>query len=94
MSGEITQGKRIYPDPDSTWENLKPGEYVHVEGHWICCCPGEGKLIGTLDNHRVTEHEDGTITVTPSILCAANYGPEQEHMSWHGYLERGIWREV
>lgn len=32
--------------------------------------------------HRVTEHADGTITVYPSIVTH----------SWHGWLERGVWR--
>lgn len=33
--------------------------------------------------------EDGTITVSPSILIS-----HWEGRSWHGYLERGVWREV
>jgi hypothetical protein len=43
--------------------------------------------LGTLRTHQVIEHDDGTITVTPSIL---NVGGE----GWHGFLERGVWREV
>jgi len=31
--------------------------------------------------HHVTEHEDGTITVSPSIITR----------TWHGWLKRGIW---
>lgn len=38
-----------------------------------------------LVTHSIVEHEDGTITVSPSILVT---GGEE----WHGYLERGIWR--
>lgn len=34
-------------------------------------------------NHGVTEHEDGTITVSPSIIFP-NEG-------WHGFLQRGVW---
>jgi hypothetical protein len=34
--------------------------------------------------HSVTEHEDGTITVQPSIVTS----------TWHGWLERGVWRSV
>jgi hypothetical protein len=44
--------------------------------------------MGSIEKHDVTEHEDGTITVSPSILL--NDGRK----IWHGYLERGIWREV
>lgn len=34
---------------------------------------------------QITEHEDGAITVRPSIL-----DPD----GWHGWLERGIWRSA
>jgi hypothetical protein len=34
--------------------------------------------------HTVVEHEDGTITVTPSIVTS----------TWHGWLEKGVWRSV
>jgi len=34
--------------------------------------------------HTVTEHQDGTITVTLSIVTS----------TWHGWLERGDWRSV
>lgn len=43
---------------------------------------------GNLANHDVTEHDDGTITVSPSILVENSNGE-----GWHGYLERGVWRE-
>lgn len=41
---------------------------------------------GALRTHTVTEHEDGTITVSPSIFDAPD--------GWHGFLERGVWRSV
>lgn len=40
----------------------------------------------------LTEHEDGTITVSPSIWLKPTPGVD-EH-GWHGFLERGVWREV
>lgn len=33
--------------------------------------------------HQVTEYEDGTITVTPSII--------NPNGSYHGFLNRGVW---
>lgn len=42
---------------------------------------------GNLGAHEVVEHEDGTITVTPSILVSWADGEEL----YHGYLTRGIW---
>ena len=56
---------------------------------WYACAPSG--WLGNLSGHDVTEHEDGTITVSPSILTSA---PEPNPRAWHGYLERGIWREV
>ena len=44
---------------------------------------------GILSNHTVMEHEDGSITVTPSILI----GPAGDSPGWHGFLERGVFRE-
>jgi hypothetical protein len=51
--------------------------------------PEPGFGMGNLRNHEVTEHEDGTITVSPSILCTGHFDKQ-----WHGYLERGVWRKV
>lgn len=45
--------------------------------------------VGDLSQHEVTAHEDGTITVSPSILVTDDSGE-----LWHGYLERGVWRSV
>ena len=42
--------------------------------------------------HDVDEHDDGTITIeakptnSNSILCP--------FCGWHGYIDRGVWREV
>lgn len=66
---------------------MQPGDYGRDprNSEWYCCVPNG--LRGCLRAHEVTEHEDGTITVSPSILV-------QGSPSWHGYLEKGIWREV
>lgn len=61
----------------------------HPWTHWECCAPdGMG---GRLDPsiHNVVEHEDGTITVTPSIDFS-----KRKPGGWHGYLTRGVWRSV
>lgn len=67
------------------------GEYGKDSiGQWYCVPPNQPRLIANLSNHRVLEHEDGTITVSPSILVML----EWRGLEWHGYLERGIFREV
>jgi hypothetical protein len=62
------------------------GEYGRNSiGEWFGWTPnGHG---ANLSAHDVVEHEDGTITVAPSILVSNHTGE-----LWHGYLERGVWR--
>ena len=71
---------------------LKPGEYMKGAGdrQWWARTPVNASFargaIANLERHDVTEHADGTITVSPSILVSA--APSQ---SWHGFLRRGVW---
>lgn len=97
---------------------LEPGEYVFVnptamadgsplpdwvKKHypcWIVETPnGHG---GSLANHTIVEHPDGTITVSPSILIFILEGPppppgqpdtRPRKELYHGYLEKGVWRD-
>lgn len=74
-----------------------PGDYwLMPDQGWFACTP-DGRLAG-LGNHTVTEHEDKTITVSPSILVSAGVGYGNITTTfksyWHGYLERGVWRQV
>lgn len=52
---------------------------------WFLYLPGGG--LGNLNAHGVVEHEDGTITVTPSILVTTPKGDRRRH----GFLKRGVW---
>lgn len=80
------KGTRKEPNADGRLM-LKEGEYgKDVSGQWYCRPPGNH--MGNLAGHTVTEHEDGTITVSPSILI------DDGQSKWHGFLERGIWREA
>jgi len=54
-------------------------------GTWYARPPG--CHTGSLRNHQVTEHDDGTITVSPSILVT------DATCQWHGYLVKGEWRK-
>ena len=97
-------------------EHTPPGSYWRDSaGVWAVCTPN-GRH-GSIAKHTVVEHDDGTITVSPSILV---YPIEAEPRSteerralqdrfgwsdqetaaaldgrpgWHGFLERGLWRE-
>lgn len=45
----------------------------------------------TFPPHGIVEEDDGTVTVVGSILAILS--PDSRH-GWHGYLERGEWRQV
>lgn len=78
-------GKRV-DEQNSSLLRLAPGEYGKFNGKWYARTPDENLGFGSLAQHDVTEHEDGTITVSPSI--AVDDGTH----SWHGFLEKGVWR--
>ncbi len=86
------QGQRVYFKNDNQWEHdWQQGDYgKNKDGIWFCRPPIVGFGVGCLSNHNVIEHENGTITVSPSILIT---GHKDGHpVTWHGYLEQGIWR--
>jgi hypothetical protein len=87
MDGKM-QGKRVeLIEQEGGFQLLEAGEYGKWKnGTWYAETPnGHG---ANLCRHQVTEHHDGTISVTPSILVGDNKGP-----LWHGYLTRGVWKE-
>lgn len=75
-------------------DSARAGDYgcVLIDGEWAWRCRTPNGLGGLLSQHEVVEHEDGTISVSPSILV--NWPNRSEPQRWHGYLERGVWREV
>lgn len=85
-------GRRVVPQNDSLL--LKPGEYGinPVDDVWYACTPNGH--YGNLSNHLVIEHDDGTITVSPSILVSGYDYDVGKKTTWHGFLEHGVWREV
>lgn len=86
----VTAGRRL-PDvaagelPDV--EDYRGAYWRDAEDTWWCNPPVNGVGIGRLTLHSITEHDDGTITVSPSILMQRG-----RLGSWHGYLERGVWK--
>jgi hypothetical protein len=65
------------------WKNPRTGVWwLYLDG----CGPGR------LSDHKVIEHDDGTVTVSPSILISCHHEGHERHR--HGYLEHGVWREV
>jgi hypothetical protein len=64
--------------------------YFKDAGIWYLYLPGCG--LANLERHKIEEHEDGTISVTPSILLTGHESgkPVQKH----GYFTRGVWKEA
>ena len=77
---------RRYPD-NTVAVKMGPGGYAFQDWthppHWQIRDPLAD--IGSIrpEHHQVEVHEDGTITVTPSI--AGGNGP------FHGFLTHGVW---
>jgi len=86
----LTQGRRR-DDDTPPWE-LEAGDYCFRGPSrflWVCLPNGVGPA--RLEGWTVVEHEDRTVTVSPSILDA---DPSLNGQGWHGYLEHGVWRQL
>lgn len=93
------RGRRVYCDDDGRFfadtamtdpvGTAQAGDYWFYRGHWAGVCPNDRWC--NLKAHAVTEHEDGTVTVSPSILLHGGQ-PANPEWDWHGFLERGVWR--
>lgn len=73
-------------------KDMQPGDYGQLpNGDWYGHTPNGHAC--NLAKHKVTEHEDGTITVSPSILIFYTHPDTNQRVElWHGYLEHGVWR--
>lgn len=89
---------KILNDEDGT-PRLVRAEGKLTETCWYVVVPlgsKRGYGLGRLEKHTVREHEDGSITVAPgdgssnSIFVTKGAGGP----SWHGYIERGVFREA
>jgi hypothetical protein len=82
------QGRRL-TEWDFDYALIQPGDYWRPpnrpDGEWWFKDPF-GRL-GRVSTHKVEVHEDGTITVTPSIAPR----PDDPPGSFHGFLTKGVW---
>lgn len=68
-------------DALGSWKKVPEDSPAYRVGRrWIITAPDGSKGSLTADSHTVTEHEDGTITVEPSLVMPSG---------WHGWLRRG-----
>ena len=80
-------GRRIGPDENGSLPMLQPGDFWIYDGIWHGITPNDYPC--NLGNHTVIEHEDNSITVSPSIRVSISNTEDV----WHGYLEQGVWKE-
>ena len=77
------KGRRVYVNADG-FLPMEEGDYGQdADDLWWARCPG-ARAGAALVDHTIEEHEDGTITCSPSLLIPGFY---------HGHLVRGDWSE-
>lgn len=82
-SGDQTKGHRVYPDENGKLIMPESSYGKDQDGVWWVRPPNCN--MGPLTEHTVEEHDDGTITVQPSIHL-----PDV----WHGVLRQGVFKEI
>lgn len=90
-AGDTLQGQRMPKGSDPYhWPPGAYGRFVNgTQGEvWYAKTPNGHQ--GNLALHDVTEHDDGTITVNPSILVSTRRKGVDVEL-WHGYLKAGVW---
>jgi hypothetical protein len=90
--GEVMKGRRVYADTNGDLY-LAEGDYGFSPKADCWQVRPPGRHAGSIPKHEVTEHDDGTITVSPSILLY-DVDVDGNSDNWHGYLEHGEWREI
>ena len=92
--GRLNPGEYVKLDPAMMQDGtpLTP-KLREVYPYWLVCTPN-GHAGSLSKSWAITEHDDGTITVSPSIRISVGGGngiPERE--LWHGFLQAGTWRD-
>lgn len=88
------QCQRVEPVIKDGREWLPQGEGNYCKdanGVWWFHALG-AKSSAALNDHTITEHEDGTITVMPSILWPKGVNSDTGK-DIHGFLTRGVWKD-
>jgi hypothetical protein len=97
-----TPGRRL-PDGSSIDDVQTPGDYLLLPNRQAIWCMLPHGVVNRIPvsekgttNQPVqwgmVEHEDGTISLSPSINLHPT--PGLDETGWHGFLERGAWRQV
>ena len=96
---ETTQGRRVYSESGYSFGRMERGDYgMGPDGRWWLMSPWGDRGLIKAEIHSVVEFPDGTITISPSTMFQEQHGEGDPpvcfpRFGWHGYLERGVWRE-
>jgi hypothetical protein len=63
--------------------------YWRAGRDWLIYLPRCG--VGRISDHVIQEHQDNTISVTPSIVMTGHDNGEPTQR--HGFLTKGVWYE-
>ena len=90
-----TKGSGTLPGLDS-WPNGGYGYWIPADGEprWVLKTPNGHACSVSPTIHKLVEHEDGTITVSPSIRVFGTDKDGETIETWHGYLRAGVWTGV
>jgi len=91
--GEWPEGSGVKAKRVASVQEIEEAEicyWKHEGDVWFIHFPECG--YGNLRNHKIEEHEDGSITVSPSIRMMGH--KDGKPMERHGFLVRGRWHEV
>lgn len=86
------QGRRV-PWSAGT-PDLEPGDYRWDGGPILWGMTPRGEVARIDERWKIEEHEDGTISVGPLAPGEMYSIWVNKPDGWHGWLERGVWREA
>jgi hypothetical protein len=89
---EPLQGRRV--DANTPIDDLRPGDYRPPRNGILWGRAPDGEIVRIDERWSLTEHEDGTVTVGPLLPGGSSSIQIHGEHGWHGYLERGVWREA
>lgn len=86
------QGRRVLFRPGFPGDFAEPGDYCKIppgmdpraDAAWYLLDPSGRPGAVLTSKHTITEHEDGTISCSPSLVMPGG---------WHGFLQAGVWSE-
>jgi hypothetical protein len=90
MEGRRSESYEDFFAAPGAWWPLRSLDHGGTVWHIHTPCGHSGQLAslaeGDPEEHTVVEHDNGAITVEPSIVCT--------QCGWHGHLRNGVWEQV